>query len=81
MRIERVGALVIGAVLLSVGLVVLGSDIDPNVICFKSCDAQKALSSVFGTQALRLVICLIFSAIGLLFLLPSIRKPLNKKSS
>lgn len=81
MRIETFGALAIGSVLLSVGLVVLGTEIDRNVLCFKQCNLQKSLSTLLGQGVVRLVSGLFFSVVGLLFIVPVLRKRRNDKLS
>jgi hypothetical protein len=79
MRIETFGAWVIGVVLLTIGLAVLFSNIDPALLCFKQCSIPKGLSALFGSELLRVCIGFFFSALGLLFIAPLIRKPRSAK--
>lgn len=74
MRIETFGGWLIGGVLLAFGLAVLASDIDPALLCFKRCDIPKAIEFLFGSAFLRNLTGLIFVLLGLVFLVPLIRK-------
>jgi hypothetical protein len=74
MRIETFGGWLIGGVLFAVGLAVLVSDIDPAVLCFKQCDIPKAIGAMFGSAVLRNITGLVFVLLGLLFLVPLIRR-------
>jgi hypothetical protein len=74
MRIETFGGWFIGSVLLAVGLAVLFSDIDPAVLCFKQCHIPKVIAAVFGSAFLRSITGLGFLLLGLLFLVPLVRR-------
>ncbi|MEI2676906.1 MAG: hypothetical protein V9G29_03065 [Burkholderiaceae bacterium] len=78
MRIETLGGWLIGAVLLATGLAVLTSDIDPAVLCFKQCEFPKAVQALFGFAFLRGATGLFFVSLGLLFIVPLIRKAKGK---
>lgn len=80
MRIESFGGWLIGTVLLAVGIMVLASDIDPLVLCFKQCGTPKALEALFGSAALRVVTGVFFAALGLLFIVPLLGKRRQKQT-
>ncbi len=74
MRIETFGVWFIGAVLFASGVAVLASDIDPALLCFKQCEVPKAIAALFGSAFLRSITGLTFVLLGLLFLVPLVRK-------
>jgi hypothetical protein len=78
MRIETFGGWFIGAVLLASGVAVLVSDIDPALLCFKQCDIPRVVAALFGSTALRSITGFILVALGLVFLVPLVRKVGNK---
>ena len=70
MRFANLGAAIIGGTLLSIGLVVLMSNIDPLAFCFKQCDVPRAIGTLLGAGSLRLIVGLFYTTIGLFFLAP-----------
>ena len=56
MSLLKVGASVVGMVLLFVGVIVLLTDIDPLVICFKQCGSERALAFLLGPRLFRLLV-------------------------
>lgn len=79
MRVANLGAAIIGGTLLSIGLVVLMSNIDPLAFCFKQCDVPRAISTLLGAGSLRLIVGLFYTAIGLFFLAPLVPLPERQK--
>ena len=74
MRILKVGAAIIGSILLAYGVSILTSDVDPLTLCSKQCGTYKALSALLGTGSLRSIIGLLYVAISLFFLVPLVTK-------
>ena len=70
MRILKVGAAIIGSILLAYGVSILMSDVDPLTLCSKQCGTYKALSALLGTDSLRSIIGLLYVAISFFFLAP-----------
>jgi hypothetical protein len=70
MKIDRLGAWLVGSVLLGVGFATLITDLDPLALCFKQCDLPKALASLLGPKLLKILIGGFFVAMGALFLMP-----------
>lgn len=70
MKVDRLGAWLIGTVLLAVGLAVLVSDLDPLALCSKQCDLPRALAGLLGPGLLKVLIGGFFVGLGALFLVP-----------
>jgi hypothetical protein len=79
MKIDTFGAVLIGSVLLGVGLSLLFTDIDPLALCFKRCDIPKAIASLLGQGALKILTGGFFVGVALLFLAPLVSKPKSRK--
>jgi hypothetical protein len=73
MSIDKIGALVIGGVMLFVGVAILVTDIDPLALCLKQCDLPKALATILGPSLLKLLTGGVFIGIAAVFLVPAIR--------
>lgn len=79
MKVDKLGAWLIGTVLLVVGLAVLVSDIDPLALCTKQCDLPKALAKLLGPSLLKILTGSFFVVLGALFIAPLIRGKSNKQ--
>ena len=63
------GGQLIGVLLLVVGLVVLVTDIDPLLLCFKQCRALEGWRTLVGQTIVRCVAGLCYAGLGAGFLL------------
>lgn len=68
-RVQRWGAGVLGVILLSAGVGILVSGIDPLALCTKRCGLETLLSTVIGHSTLRTLIGAFSTGLGILFLL------------
>ena len=78
MKIVNFGAGLIGVILLFTGLVLIFTDVDPLLICFKQCNIPRALANFFGLGLYKILSGAFYAVLGVLFLAPIFKNKCRK---
>ena len=74
MKIVNFGAGLIGLVLLFTGLMLIFTDVDPFLICFKQCNIPRVLANFFGVEVYKILSGSFYAVLGALFFAPFFKK-------
>jgi hypothetical protein len=74
MKIVNFGVRLIGVTLFFTGLILIFTDVDPLLICFKQCNIPRTLANFFGVEAYKILNGAFYVVIGALFVAPLFKK-------